>query len=168
VKVIHHDRPPLPLRPWLMHQSLRTWLWAVMIAGTLVVLLMWRGAEHVEPWHSLQYGTWTAAVNDDAERLTVNRRTQTHTVRLLGVTPTDAPTCRAAIEALIGEQPVRLSFDARAAQAPGGGLAGYVYLSDGRMLNEVLLTEGAAQPNTATPHVLSRWFKRLSTRARSD
>ena len=166
MKVIRHDRPPLPLRPWLIRQSLRSWLWAMMIAGAFVGLLMWRGAQHAEPWKSLQYGTWPAAVMDDAVHLQIHATGQTQTIRLLGVEPIEAPACRTAIEALIHGQPVRLSFDAHALKAADGGLTGYVYLPDGRMLNEVLLTERVARPDLTRGHVLSRWFKRLSTRAK--
>lgn len=158
----------MPLGPWLMRQRLRSWLWATVSAGAFVGLLMWRGAEHVEPWKSLEYGTWPVAeIDEDAVHLTVGQAGRTHTIKLLGVEPIDPAACRAAIESLIGELPVRLSFDERAARAPGGELAACVYLPDGRMLNEVLLTGAMARPDATRPHALTRWFKRLSTRAKN-
>lgn len=166
MKVAARHRPPVPLRRWLIRQRWQSWLYALAVAGAVAALLMWRGAQHTEPWRSLVYGTWQVTAVDDSGALTVRRATQSHAVCLLGIEPIDSGAYRRTIQSLIGEGAVRVSFDAQSIKAPDNRLAGYVYLPDGRMLNEALLLGGAARPSTTVPHELTRWFKRLSSRAK--
>jgi hypothetical protein len=62
----------------------------------------------------------------------------------------------------------RLCLNARVRAHPAGGRRdrAYIELSDGRMLQAVLLEEGLATDDRAMNHPLGRWFARLAFGAR--
>lgn len=87
------------------------------------------------------------------------------TVQLAGVRvdPAWRERCRRRIAELCGDQPFSLTFPA---DLSGTGPTGaYVYLNDGRMLNEHLLRNGLGRSASEDRHPLRPWFARLQRMA---
>lgn len=95
---------------------------------------------------------------------------QASDVRLIGVrAPADAAHAETAIawlrDACAGHA-VRVSYDHARRAGPDGVAECYVYLDDGRMLNEMIIESGFAKADTSRAHELSDWFARLEGHAK--
>lgn len=77
-----------------------------------------------------------------------------------------APGCERALRQLLADERVRMTWRERLPR-PGG--EAYVYLADGRLLNEYLIEAGharaAAGASVASTHALTPWFQRVEHRA---
>lgn len=85
-------------------------------------------------------------------------------VRLIGVTLTATGPAWLAAHAL--HQPVTLTFDSNTRRDSAGVLLVYLYLPDGRLVNESAIEVGAARFDPVTRHILANWLAR--TQARID
>ena len=166
------DAPPPPLGRWLNRRRKAAWLKGGLIAAALAGLLIYRGlgpAPAPIQWarrplrvvrvidaHTLRIRA------DEAQRR--NEENQT-VVRLLGVQAEQGKPHRLR-EAAAGRM-VTLSFDEQRWRDEADRLLAYVYLDDGRMLNEWLIERGFACSDPAARHELSDWFAQLERQARS-
>lgn len=136
-----------PAAPWLL----------IVITTVLIVLRLF--SPSTQPVESIFENSWaevSRVIDGDTLLLASG-----HRVRLIGVdTPEtkhpDRPVERLGMQAyqltqsLVGDGPVRLEFD-RERRDPYRRLLAYVYLTDGRLLNEELIRAGLSEAETRFP-----------------
>ena len=142
----------MPLGRWLAVQRRWTWATAGALGLVLLVTLLVRAPWSTSHWPSTTRQVVTVTAVDDAGRLRVRRSNwpadRTEPVDLLGIQIRSADRDWLA-DRVVGREVV-LEF----AQPHALPRAAYVYLADGVMLNQALLTEGRARHATAAAHPL--------------
>lgn len=106
----------------------------------------------------------------DDRTLRVRRQNgETAAVRLLGVAQGEqgAARRRQELRRMTAGETVTLSFDADRGPGESEVLLAYVYLNDGRLINEWLIEQGLARADRDVPHELSGWFDRLEGQSRT-
>jgi len=156
---------PVPLRSWLTRQRRRAWLIGVLIAGVVLAIIAYRGAQPRDPLETLTRRTWPVVDIPGPLQLTIDAPAGPRTVRLLGLITDTPDACRARLRELTADKSVRLSFDDQHPTDLDAPLPAYVYLPGGAMLNEQLIREAHAVHDPDQTHELSNWFRRLTQRA---
>ncbi len=152
--------PPLDL--WLRRRRIVGKIWAALI---LLAAAIWAVGAHgpAHPFEEvLRHEAVCDSVGDDGALLVTAVGRRVH-VTLLGLDPASLsdPTVVRQIASLVQEQPLWLGFDEQTRRDRHGRWAAYIYLPDGRMLNQWLIQQRLARTNPSTPHLLHAWFAKL-------
>ncbi|MBI1368996.1 MAG: hypothetical protein GC162_10125 [Planctomycetes bacterium] len=162
------DKPPIPLGQWLIRRRRRQWITGgiaiLLIAGVLITRTLQSSISQITREHALLR---IESIDDSAGFLlcaSPHGDDKEHHIHLLGV---DSVTLRAPatldrLRRELADQRVRVSHDATTHAADQA----YVYLEDGRMINEWVIEEGWARADATSSHALTQWFGRLEGQAR--
>lgn len=125
-------------------------------------------------------GYYRVSSFSDGDTISVDMNGKTETVRMIGVDTPETHDPRKAVQCfgraasdftrqLIGSNPVRLELDPLSTNRDRyDRLLRYVYLPDGRLVEEEIIKQGYGFAYTSFPFTKSAYFKQLETEARQQ
>jgi hypothetical protein len=156
-----------PLSKWLARRRRVAWIRGALIVGVLGGALIWRVVQRHSTLADAPrlIGQVTGVESDCTLRFRETGGGETLAVKLLGLAfdhaGAEADRASAWLRQNVSGHGVVLGFDEHTRRSPRGDLLAYVYLPDGRLVNQTLIELSLARPDPRTPHALDDWFTRL-------
>lgn len=151
----------------------------LIISVLTMLILIFASVEYSQKQSPSQNGTYHVLRVVDGDTFMVNYNGKDEYVRLIGINTPETVKPNSPVEyygkeasnytkSIINGKYVRLEFDVEQTDKYGRLLA-YVYLEDGKMLNEILVRDGFAQVMTVPPNVkFADRFIELQRQARNE